>query len=356
MTGHGGDIYGFAEKRMDSLSQINVIDFSASINPLGTSRNVILEIKKNLRHLIHYPDNRVKKLTDKIAETLNIDPEYVFCGNGSTELIYLIPRVIGFKKVLLVQPTFSDYERACRIAYPQCVVTDYLLERSNDFDIEPQKLINYALDKKVGAVFICNPNNPTGRLVAKEGLLEIVEATQNQQIYLIVDESFIDFCQDGTVAGEVKNNPYLIVLRSMTKFYALAGLRLGYGIFPPIIAGMLKKYKEPWSVNALAQAAGIAALNESSLKERTMKIISRQKRILEKGFRNLGIDYVPSHANYYLLCTPHAQRIAEGLSRRGIMVRDCSNFKGLDHRYLRIAVKSQKENGLLLKHMEECIE
>jgi threonine-phosphate decarboxylase len=171
-----------------------------------------------------------------------------------------------------------------------------------------------------------------------------------------VDESFIDFCPGESVAGNVQKNPYLIVLRSMTKFYALAGLRLGYGIFPLNIAGMLKELKEPWSVNTLAQIAGMAALGEDIYNERTIKIINKQKKALEKGLQRLGIDYIPSHANYYLLHTPKAGKIAEGLAQRGIVVRGCSNFKGLDHRYLRIAVKSQKENELLLKHMEECIE
>ena len=338
-----------------SLDQGSVIDFSASVNPLGTSKNVIREIKKNLKNLIHYPDINTTGLIDKIAENLGVSKKSIVCGNGSTELIYLVPRTLRFQKVLIPQPTFSDYERSCRLAYPSCAITDYMLERKNNFDVEPGDLLNKILGTKPDAIFLCNPNNPTGRLIEKEALLEIAKQAKKQKSYLIVDESFIDFCPGSSVADKVEKNPYLIVLKSMTKFYALAGLRLGYGIFPIHIAGKMKENREPWSVNTLAQTAGIAALNEDKYKEKTIRVINKEKKALEKRLQGLGIDYTPSHANYYLLYTPKAGKITEKLAQRGIMVRDCSNFKGLDHRYIRIAVKSQKENRLLLKHMEECI-
>jgi len=354
MTGHGGDIYDFMKER--DIEQKSVVDFSASINPLGTPENVLLSIKKHLKDIINYPDTGAAKLTDKIAETLNINPKSIICGNGSTELIYLVPRAMRFQKILIPQPTFSDYERACRIACPECIVTDHMLEHKNSFDLEPGKFIDQTLSIKPDGVFICNPNNPTGRLIEKKTIIRIAEVMRKQKIYTIIDESFIDFCSGGSVTNEVENNPYLVVLKSMTKFYALAGLRLGYGIFPLHIAKVLRECREPWSVNTLAQAAGIAALDENAYREKTMKVLHKQKIILEKGLKGLGIDYIPSQANYYLLHTPRAKKLAKRLTQRGIMVRDCSNFKGLDHRYLRIAVKSQKQNILFLKHMEECIE
>jgi threonine-phosphate decarboxylase len=144
-----------------------------------------------------------------------------------------------------------------------------------------------------------------------------------------------------------------MVLKSLTKFYGLAGLRLGCGVFPVHIARALNKCKEPWTVSTLAQAAGITALNENGFKDRSARFISEQKKILEKGFKRLGIDYIPSHTNYYLLFTPGAAEVAEYLEGHGILVRGCSNFKGLDHRYLRIAVKSSKDNKTLLKRLKE---
>jgi len=353
MTDHGGDIYSVMEKR--EVSQNALIDFSASINPLGTPKRVVLEIKKGLRNLIHYPDMNATKLREKLGNAYNIDPQSIICGNGCTELIHLIPRAMGFKKVLVVQPTFSDYERACRIARPECIATYYILDRKNDFDVEPQVLIDTAVRDNVEAVFICNPNNPTGRLLGYEGLVEIAQALRKQKIYFIVDESFIDFSAGKSFADNVETNPYTIVLKSLTKFYALAGLRLGYGIFPIHIAKMLKECKEPWTVSTLSQAAGIAALDESEFKNRATKLINGQKKVLEKGFKNLGIEYIPSHANYYLLFTPDAPKIMEKLESNGILVKGCSNFKGLDHRYLRISVKSPKDNKILLKYMKEFL-
>jgi threonine-phosphate decarboxylase len=176
---------------------------------------------------------------------------------------------------------------------------------------------------------------------------------RKQKVYFVVDESFIDFSSGKSFADTVETNPYIIVLKSLTKFYALAGLRLGYGIFPIHIAKMLRECKEPWTVSTLAQAASIAALKESGFKDRATKLINRQKKVLEKGFKNLGIEYIPSHTNYYLLFTPDAPKISEQLESKGILVKGCSNFKGLDHRYLRVFVKSPRDNKIFLKYMNE---
>jgi threonine-phosphate decarboxylase len=173
--------------------QNDIIDFSASVNPLGTPKNVVLEIKKGLKNLIRYPDMNATKLREKLGNTLNVDPQSIICGNGSTELIHLIPRTMVFKKVLIVQPAFSDYERACRIACPSCEVSYYMLDRTNNFDVEPEKVIDISAKNQVEAVFLCNPNNPTGRLLPYDALMEIAREQRSRQIYLIVDESFIDF-------------------------------------------------------------------------------------------------------------------------------------------------------------------
>lgn len=331
----------------------DVIDFSASVNPLGTPKNIVLEIKKGLGNLIRYPDMNATKLREKLGKTLNVDPQSIICGNGSTELIHLIPRAMVFKKVLIVQPTFSDYERACRIACPSCEVSYYMLDRTNNFDVESEKVIDISVKNRVEAVFLCNPNNPTGRLFPYDALMEIAREQRARQIYLIVDESFIDFSHGKSIADTVEQNPYLMVLKSLTKFYGLPGLRLGYGIFPMHIAQALNKCKEPWTVGTLTQAAGITALNENGFKDKSARFISGQKRILERSFKRLGIDYVPSHTNYYLLFTPDAAEVAEYLEGRGILIRGCSNFKGLDHRYLRVAVKSSRDNKTLLKYLKE---
>ena len=154
---------------------------------------------------------------------------------------------------------------------------------------------------------------------------------------------------------EVQHNPYLIVLRSLTKFYALSGLRVGYGVFPLNITETIKKHKEPWTVNTLAQTAGIAAFKDIEFKKKTFRVIKQEKDFLEKEFKRFEISYIPSEANYYLLRLNNAKEIISALRNKGILVRDCSNFKGLDGKYIRIAVKSRKDNVLLLNYLEQLL-
>jgi threonine-phosphate decarboxylase len=203
--------------------------------------------------------------------------------------------------------------------------------------------------------FLCNPNNPTGRLTKKDDVLKIADAAKQIKCYLVVDEAFIDFTPDESVVQEVQKNPYLIVLRSMTKFYALSGLRIGYGIFPSDVIENLKKHKEPWTVNSAAQLAGITALNDTAYINKTFELMKNEKKAIENGFKLLGINYIPSFANFYLISHDNAKEIISGLRNMGILLRDCSNFKGLDSSYMRAAVKSNKDNMRLLKEMTDFL-
>lgn len=349
MNRHGGNIYDVA--RTTGVEPGDIIDFSASINPLGTPRQIKRAIRDHLRDIEHYPDPDSLQLRNRLSETFNVDPSLVFCGNGCTELIYLLPRALPFARVLIPQPTFNEYERACRAARAPCTVLPYPLLESDNFDIEPVKLIRQALKERADAVFLCNPNNPTGRTVERAALEEAAALAAQGGIYFIIDESFIEFTSEASAVALTEGNPWIIVLRSMTKFYALPGLRLGWGVFPSRAASALTARREPWSVNALAQAAGLTALDLTGHRDRTHAFLSRQKVRLEKGFKDLGIDYVPSHANYYLLRCRRAPLIIKGLEEHNILMRGCSGFTGLGDRYIRVAVKRKRENDILLKYM-----
>lgn len=349
LSEHGGNIYRFVEERGYSIE--DVIDFSASINPLGVPPSVVEEIKDGIRFLCHYPDPEAKKLTQEISRHLDIDPQYIICGNGSTELIYLTVRALRPKRVLIPVPTFSEYERACMLCN-EIEIVSYELKEENNFRIDPDdfisSLITHHSSRSLDMVFLCNPNNPTGQLLKRDDVIKIADVARELKCYLIVDEAFIDFVPEQSVISEVKNNPYLIVLRSMTKFYALTGLRIGYGVFPEDVIHPIKRYKEPWTVNTLAQIAGIAALKDEGYKKETYKVIEECKKILEDGFGLLRINYFPSSANFYLMRHREARKIISSLRDKGIMIRDCSNFKGLDSTYMRIAVRSKSENVRLL--------
>ncbi len=362
---HGGNIYRFAQERNFRIE--DVMDFSASINPLGAPESVIKWIKENIRFLCHYPDPDTGLLRQEIARHLDVEPDSIICGNGSTELIYLTVRALRPEKVLIPMPTFSEYERAFRCIHPEKdikgKISYFVLWEKDTFEIDPDKFIaamsgndpsatyRSALSTSVDMAFLCNPNNPTGRLMKKEDVLKIADAAKTLKCYLVVDEAFIDFVPEESVVGEVQNNPYLIVLRSMTKFYALSGIRIGYGVFPLNLLDHIKRHKEPWTVNTIAQIAGITALNDAGYKCQTFRIMKNEKKVIEDGFKLLGITYFPSPVNFYLVRHENAQEIISALKNIGIMIRDCSNFMGLDSSYMRIAVKSNRENMKLLKEL-----
>lgn len=357
---HGGNIYRASEEL--GVPEGGIIDFSASINPLGVPWSVITEVMKNIRSLHHYPDPDAKRLRQEIAKYHDVEPESIVCGNGSTELIYLIVRALRPDAVLIPAPTFSEYEKACRMSDNR-VVTEYKLKKEESFDINPDRFIEEL--KRLAAchsspgtnimAFLCNPNNPTGRLLKRSDIMKIADASKMLRCYLVVDEAFVDFAPEESIIKDVGGNPYLIVLRSMTKFYALAGLRLGYGIFPSSLLKVMHQHKEPWTVNTLAQTAGITAINDNGYRNETFRIIRQEKQFMESGFKKLGIDYIPSSVNYYLIRSGNAERVITSLRNKGILVRKCSNFSGLDESYIRVAVRSRRDNARLLKEFSLCL-
>jgi threonine-phosphate decarboxylase len=283
-----------------------------------------------------------------IAQHYHLAPESLLCGNGSTELIYLIPRVLKPKNVLITAPAFTEYERACTECQ-KSEVRSQKLKREDDFDIDPDSFIRSMTDCNLA--FLCNPNNPTGRLLGKKDVLKIADAARRMRCYLVVDEAFMDFCPHETVMPYVRQNPYLIVLRSLTKFYALAGLRIGFGVFPLKIAQKMKKCKEPWTINSLADAAARAALQDIGYQSKSLVTMRSEKKFIERSLRQAGITFIPSAANYYLIRISNATEVIRRLKRKGILVRGCSNFGGLDQTYIRIAVRSRRENTILAKEL-----
>ena len=353
---HGGNIYLLAECL--GIAENAVLDFSASINPLGVPESVRSVITENLESLFNYPDPDTKQLRLKIAEHVGIDADSIICGNGSTELIYLIVRAARPTNVLIPAPTFSEYERACTISHGAKVAW-HELKKENSFDVDPAGLIRAmagenSISSPCDMLFLCNPNNPTGGLISRQDMLKIAGAAAGLKSMLVVDEAFIDFRPEASVITEVENNPYLVVLRSLTKFYALSGLRLGYAVLHPSLLDAAKAAREPWTVNTLAQIAGITALDDTAYKTETFQIIEEEKQRLEAGFTGLGIAYLPSSANYYLLQLEKAQELLACLRTKGILVRDCSNFIGLDGTYIRVAVKSKTANSRLLEEIAAC--
>ena len=357
MKGHGGDIY--AASQALSISADKIIDFSASINPLGVPGSVRRTIIAHLGQLRHYPDPSANELRNEIARSIKVDPGSIICGNGSTELIYLVARAMQPRKVLIPAPTFSEYENAiitCRRVSKYAgtnhkSISYFTLNEQDNFRLNPNEFIDAM--SGMDMVFLCNPNNPTGGLVRKRDMARITDAARQAGCCLVVDEAFTDFIPGESIVRKVKDNPYLIVLRSLTKFYALSGLRLGYAVVNPELYSTIMPFKEPWTVNTLAQLSGIVALKDSLYADRTFDAISDGKKYLEAELIKMGIKYYPSSINFYLLRLDNASDVLSELRGKGILVRDCSNFRGLDGSYIRIAVRTQNENRRLLRELAE---
>ncbi|MHB8809263.1 MAG: threonine-phosphate decarboxylase CobD [Desulfobulbaceae bacterium] len=346
MTGHGGNVFLASDETGIPVNEM--LDFSASINPLGVPESVSAVIRENIGLLVHYPEPFADSISRDLSQQLGVPAQSLVCGNGSTELIYLLVRALRPRRVLMPGPTFSEYERACHLN-DGTSCTRFDLSPQGGFAIDPGQFV--AAMAGCDMAFLCNPNNPTGRLLERKTVLDLVRAAERAGCLLVVDEAFIDFTPDQSLVRDVEGNSHLIVLRSLTKFYALSGLRIGYGIFPDRVVQQVSAHKEPWTVNTLAQMAAATAIRDRGYQERTMEVIFEEKEYLEQGFQDLGIAFFPSSTNYYLLRISRGNEVAASLRKRGILVRDCRNFPGLDESYIRVAVRSRNENNRLLKEL-----
>jgi len=339
-----------------------ILDFSANINPLGPSRNALEAIKENLWRLPYYPEPDSETLRREIADHVSISPESIIIGNGSTEIIHLFAEWCLKERgeILIPQPTFSEYESAShrfkgkpRFLFP-----------TSDIPSLPIDRIERELDSTIRAVFICNPNNPTGELNEKEKILRIVEKAGQKGIPILIDETFIEFSpreEETTMIDLSPDLQNLIVLRSFTKIYALTGLRVGFGVGSASMIEPILKMKEPWNVNCLAEIAASASMKDTEYIKKTKRIIEREKELLMKNLDRIeGLEPFPSETNFILISTREtgktAHELQSRLAQRGIIVRDCSSFRGLNRFYIRIAVRLREENERLLKALEEILQ
>lgn len=331
------------------------VDFSSNINPLGISKKVLKALRKNLPTLSSiYPDNEHTILKKKIIDYLggSISQDSVNIGNGATELIYNFVRTFVRNQVLIPSPTFCEYELASRKIGAKIkhaplrnwkLDIDKILEKSTNSD----------------AIFLCNPNNPTG-LFSYELIEKLIEKIDSS-IKIFIDESFIEFVDENkhprTFIEKINEFQNIVVLRSLTKSFGLAGLRLGYCVSDPSTAKKILQNKISWNVNGLAQMAGVTALEDFSHIRRARKIIKSERDFMYTNINNRmnSFSAIESDVNYYLirLHPGNSTQVRDLLlEKNGILVRDCSDFKGMNHRYIRVAVRTHSENLDLLDSLE----
>ena len=354
---HGGNVYKIAREQRIPIDRI--LDFSASINPLGPSAAGLRAIRCSLKQTVHYPDPDCWKLRQELAQQCGVDPDMILIGNGSTELIHLLPRALAIKAALIVGPTFEEYARALMGAGSS---VQYVHARRDERFRPPLKEVMRQLTakrSKFDAVFLCNPNNPTGQMLNRLAVLELAEIVDRQQGWLIVDEAFIDYCQAQSIVSMLSAHPRMIVLRSLTKFYAMPGLRIGYLVSASKAVGQLKDRQPPWSVNSLAQAASLAALHDHVYATKSRSFMKSERSRFMRGLRSLStVRTFSSAANFVLIELPSstcAGEVTDRLASEGLLVRDCSAVPGLTTQMIRVAIRNAKENRRLIEALGACL-
>lgn len=354
---HGAEILGSAEAF--GLKPEAIVDFSSSVNPLGPSQKALEAAKKVLSQIAAYPDSNSNLLRQVIAKRFNINKNNIVVGNGSTELMYLFAEVFIKQgdKVVMPAPTFGEYEGA--VCKNGAVST--FVKLGEDFNID-----TLAFKKEIkGAkmIFLCNPNNPTSKLIRKEILTGILTEALVQNTLVFLDEDFLEFVDNEqalSMVGEISRYPNLFILKSFTKIFGLAGLRIGYGIANESIINMLLRAKIPWNVNCIGQAAAVAALEDEGHLRLTLNLIREEKVWLANEFAKIkGFKFCFPDANFFFIDIHESGFTAAELKKymleQGLLIRDCTSFRGLDQYYVRIAVKTHEENQRLIEALRRKV-
>lgn len=355
---HGGNLNKAARKY--GLPVKDITDFSANINPLGPSRKLLSAISKNLDLISAYPDPDCTELKAKLAEYLEVKEDRLLLGNGAAELIYLLVRVLKCRRALIPVPTFCEYALSVRCQGGE--VLELPMSEEDGFKLPVDEIIDLLPD--VDLLFLCNPNNPTGRLTSRSTILKILEKARVHGVMVIIDEAFMDFVPRRELFSVIKmagQQPNLTVLYSMTKYFGIPGLRLGAIAGPEELLSRMSKTKDPWNVNVLAQVAGVAGLMDYEHMQATLRIVNYEKKFLFRQLASLaGVQPLPAAANFILADVAGSGfssfEITELLGKQGVLVRECSDFRGLAGHYLRLAVKTRPENEKLLMTLKNVLQ
>ena len=376
MDFHGGNIYKvFREKNLKEI-----MDYSSNINPYGIPESLKKRITENLEVLERYPDPDYVELREKLAHLNRVDMSDIVLGNGATEIIFLFMKVINPKKILIVSPTFGEYERAVKateipgdivslscsgdnknIENKEIEIEYFELKESDNFKLNIGNLKN-ELEKKYDLLIICNPNNPTGKFLKLAQTEEILKECNKYDTKLFIDEAFIEFLADGmkeSIINTEENKKNLFVIRAFTKFFAIPGLRLGYGMyFDKELEKKISEKKESWSVNNIAEMAGLTVLDDTEYIEKTLKWIAEEKVYMYKKLNEIsGIKVYETEVNF-ITGKIDEKLFSEGLNvkilrekmlEQGILIRDASNFKFLDERFFRLAIKDRESNDRVIE-------
>lgn len=337
---HGGDIYGGEHPR---------VDFSVNVNPLGMPPCAVAALRAGGDADTRYPDPACRALRNALAERFGVTPETILCGGGSADLVLRICLALRPRKTLVTAPTFSEYTRSASLA--GSVVKEFHLQEADGFTVTTDYAT--AVTDDIDLVFLCNPNNPTGRLCPPETVAALAEVCRRNGAVLVVDECFLPFTEGVSALSLLSGNPHVLILRAFTKIYAMAGLRLGVLLGDEALLRRIAPYGPQWSVSTVAQRVGLAALSDPNWVEKTRRFTAWERQRMAQGLQALGLTVFPSHSNFLLVRS--SLPLAEALRQQGLWVRRCENFTGLDNTYFRVGIQRSEENELLLRTLEEIV-
>lgn len=348
---HGGNIY-----RLKREGKGELLDYSSNINPLGVPENFKNKVIENFDILEKYPDPDYIELRENIGRYNGINLENIIVGNGATEILFLYMKSLKPKKAFLVAPSFAEYRRALESI--DCEIIYHILDEEKKFTLNVEEFINSI--PQCDVVLICNPNNPTGNFISLENIKRINEELKKREIKLFIDEAFIEFIKDWEklTAANLKDEN-IFIMRALTKFFAVPGLRLGYGISYDLkLLEKSQKYKEPWSINSFADLAGKIMLWDREYIEKSEKWIEEEKEWFYK--ETLKINNIKSYqtnSNFILikLLTKTSFEVRDEMIKKGIIIRDASNFVGLNNHFIRLAIKDRENNIKVLKALNEVV-
>jgi threonine-phosphate decarboxylase len=352
---HGGD--PFTDMQRLGIQKKPVLDFSVNVNPLGPPQNVKDAWPRLLESVSHYPSIDGEPLTDYYIKRFGISKECILPGNGSIEMIYLSPRVLGVKRAAIVTPTFHDYERSLTLV--GSTVTRIPLTSKTSFS-PPDSNVLYRALSQADALFLCNPNNPTGTRFCAETLLESADALPNKNIF--VDEAFIQFLDDfesTTLISASRIRRNILVFHSLTKVYALPGLRIGCIVGHPDTISTLKHHTHPWSVNAVVEAIVPLLIDCDEYETALKELCGKERKRFIAGLAKLdGLALFEGSANFLTARWSKTSQLDDLLRRllaQGLYVRDCRNFPGLEDNYFRFCIRLPHENDLLISAIREAV-
>ena len=332
---HGGDIYRNEVK----------LDFSVNVNPLGMPESVGAALHRAVERCGSYPDIKAEKLKKAVSESVGVPEEYLLFGNGASELFMAVMHGIKPEKTVIPVPSFYGYEYAAKAAGREIIY--YEMKQENSFC--PEVDIDAVLTEDVQLLFLANPNNPVGNLLGRDALLGLLQHCQKKGIYVVLDESFIEFCGERfSMLAEIEALDCLILIRTFTKIFSIPGVRLGYLICSnPKTRMKIAAQLPEWNLSGFAQEAGCVCAGQREFIMETENYIKTERQFLEEGLKKKGFQVFPSCANFIMFYSEEA--LYEKLLEQGILIRDCRNFRGLGKGFYRIAVKIRKENEILLE-------